>query len=312
MGNKNKKYSKSFIIHSTILCIITLILVIGNILFFYEKHKIKHENIELNNQFSSNNNLFNSIDSDKKEIILNIEFLDNIDELTNNKKNEYFNSIKLLEDDILSGKSQKKIAYLTFDDGPYNLTETYLNILDKYNVKGTFFVIGLGKTRCLDKRDRNCYELYKEITSRGHTIANHTYSHGIWTGLYSSANAFMDNVIAMENIIKEQTGIITNIVRFPGGSRTAGNLKNPIIEKLRQRGYGWVDWTAQDGDGGDLKTKEEAWNNFISSIDSNIEVVLLHDYSTITVSILPNIIEYLQEKNYILLPLFYESNMINK
>ena len=44
----------------------------------------------------------------------------------------------------------------------------------------------------------------------------------------------------------------------------------------------------------------------------NIEVVLLHDYNGITTAILPDIIEYLQNNGYILLPLFYESNVINK
>ena len=76
--------------------------------------------------------------------------------------------------------------------------------------------------------------------------------------------------------------------------------------------YGWVDWSAQDGDGGNLKTKEQAWSIFTSTIDQNLEVVLLHDYSKITLSILPDMIEYLQSKGYVLLPLFYDSNMINK
>ena len=89
-------------------------------------------------------------------------------------------------------------------------------------------------------------------------------------------------------------------------------LKQSIIEKLKEKNYGWVDWSANDGDGGDLKSKEAAWNNFISTINENIEVVLFHDYNYITLSILPDAIEYLQNKNYVLLPLFYESSMVNK
>ena len=113
-------------------------------------------------------------------------------------------------------------------------------------------------------------------------------------------------------MIKKKTGVVTNIMRFPGGSSTAGNLKNNIIKELRKNNYGWVDWTAQDGDGGSLKSATAAWNNFVGSIDENIEVVLFHDYNNITLSILPKAIEYLQSKNYILLPLFYDSVMINK
>ena len=63
---------------------------------------------------------------------------------------------------------------------------------------------------------------------------------------------------------------------------------------------------------GMLKSKTEAWKNMKASIDEPIEVILFHDYSKITTSLLPEFIEFLQNKGYILLPLFYESNMIHK
>ena len=84
------------------------------------------------------------------------------------------------------------------------------------------------------------------------------------------------------------------------------------LEELKKNNYGWVDWTAQDGDGGNLTSKEQAWSIFTSSINENIEVILFHDYNNITLSILPDAIEYLQNNGYIILPLFYESNMVNK
>ena len=123
----------------------------------------------------------------------------------------------------------------------------------------------------------------------------------------------MDDVIKQENLIKEQTGgYVTNIVRFPGGSVTAGNLREPIYEQLRARGYGWADWNAEDGDGRDLQSEDQAWGIFVKMIDEKMEVVLLHDYNTITTAILPRIIEYLQENGYEIYPLFYESHMVNK
>ena len=87
---------------------------------------------------------------------------------------------------------------------------------------------------------------------------------------------------------------------------------NSMIEALRKNGYGWVDWTAQNGDGGSLNNRSVGWKNFTNSINDNIEVVLFHDYNKVTTDMLPDVIKYLQEKNYILLPLFYESVMINK
>lgn len=238
--------------------------------------------------------------------------LDLIDEKIIEKKKEYFQSIKELEDKILSGKSDKKIAYLTFDDGPYYNTYKFLDILDKYDVKATFFTTSINGEKCYDNRNENCLLLYQEYLKREHTIANHTYTHGLRSGLYSSTENFITAVKNQENHIKTQTGYITNIVRFPGGSVTAGSLKGQMIEELRENNYGWVDWTAQDGDGGGLTSKEQAWTLFTSSINENIEVILFHDYNNITLSILPDAIEYLQEKGYILLPLFYESNMVNK
>ena len=123
----------------------------------------------------------------------------------------------------------------------------------------------------------------------------------------------MTAVINQEKLIKEKTGgYVTNIVRFPGGSVTAGSKKAEIVKKLKARGYGWVDWTAEDGDGGDLRSTEQAWRNLKGGINEPIEVILLHDYNSITTNMLPDIIEYLQKEGYILLPLFYESNMVNK
>lgn len=294
------------------IILILIILVIVNIMIYLEskslndKYKnyseeylnLKKENKEINKQLF---NLNNELDTIK-----------NIEQKIKNIEKEYFGNIKILEDKILNNQSKQKIAYLTFDDGPYYNTYKILDILDQYDVKATFFTTNINGETCYDNKQANCHLMYQEYLKRGHTIANHTYSHGIKRGLYNSEKTFIDSVKKQEDLINSQTGYITNIVRFPGGSATAGKLKNSIIEELRKNNYGWVDWTAQDGDGGSLSSKEQAWQTFTNSIDSNIEVILLHDYNGITTSILPDIIQYLKDNNYLLLPLFYESNMVNK
>ena len=155
-------------------------------------------------------------------------------------------------------------------------------------------------------------DLYKKIVDNGHTIANHTYSHAIFNGLYDSKESFMEQAKLQEELIKKKTGVTTNILRFPGGSSTAKNLKEPIIEELRKNGYGWVDWSAEDGDGGYLTSKEAAWNKLKNTINDNIEVILFHDYDLVTTDILDDFIKYLRENNYIILPLFYDSIKVNK
>ena len=188
-----------------------------------------------------------------------------------------------------------------------------MDILDKNDIKATFFTTNINGEYCHDNKSENCFKLYREYVKRGHTIANHTYTHAIKYGLYNSVDSFMDAVIKQENHIKEQSGgYLTRILRFPGGSSQAKNLKEPIIKRLRERGYGYVDWSAQDGDGGALKTRDQAWSTFTGSINDNIEVVLFHDYNSITTSILPDAINYLKKNGYEMYPLFYESTMIKK
>ena len=107
-------------------------------------------------------------------------------------------------------------------------------------------------------------------------------------------------------------------MRFPGGSNQPKyySLGESNITKLKNvaysLGYGWVDWTAQDGDGNMLNSLKEGRDKFYPSIGDSIEVVLFHDYDKYTTQLLPEFIEYLESENYILLPLFYESVMVNK
>lgn len=312
-GNKGK-INKSFII---ILCILILLsfITIGLIIFISNKYQ---KNTLINQNLS---NTLTELKANYQETITNHELLtnklDTIENITTNTKTlkeEVFSLASQLEQKIQKNESKYKIAYLTFDDGPYYLTHKYLEVLKKYKVKGTFFTIGLDKEKCYDNRNKDCSGIYKQIVEDGHTIANHTYSHLIFKGLYTSSTSFINQVKKQQNLIEKKTGVITNIVRFPGGSGTANayGVKNEAIKKLRKLGYGWVDWSAMDGDGGKVGSKKQALATFKKSINEDIEVVLLHDYSQISLAILPEIITYLQNKNYIFLPLFYDSVKVNK
>ena len=99
----------------------------------------------------------------------------------------------------------EKAVYLTFDDGPYYNTYKVLDILDENNVKATFFTISANGEYCYDNKSENCFNLYKEYYKRGHTIANHTYTHAIFKGLYNSSDSFMDAIERQEEHIKNLT-----------------------------------------------------------------------------------------------------------
>lgn len=64
----------------------------------------------------------------------------------------------------------RKVAYLTFDDGPIpEVTPWVLDVLDKYGVKATFFMVG--------DNVRRHPELLEEVRRRGHSVGNHTMHH---------------------------------------------------------------------------------------------------------------------------------------
>lgn len=232
--------------------------------------------------------------------------LNNAETALEDAKAEYYETCRQLEDEILAGTNSNKIAYLTFDDGPYERTTgRYLDILKDRNVLATFFQIG----RPSEKLDA----LYHRAYDEGHTIANHTYSHQIRNGIYRGVSYFINDVIKNREFIQDKLGYTTNILRFPGGSSTARSLKPAIIEELRELGYGWVDWNAATGDGMEIMSPQEYRDNVLKKTGGrSVLVVLMHDYSENTLTALPEIIDGLRAQGYTLLPLFYESAMINK
>ncbi len=305
----------------TIFIIINIIIVLGLSYFVFleyqKNNEIKKELDDINEKYKTLLNDDTIGMEEIEEINTKINDLENIDSKIKEKQQNVFKLASELEQKIQKKETNKKIAYLTFDDGPYYNTYNVLKILKEKRVKATFFTTNVNGDKCYDNKSYDCHKLYSAIAKDNHTVANHTYTHGWNRGLYSSATSFINAIKKQEDLIKKETGLTTNIARFPGGSGTpklqAGQSGfNAMVAELRKNGYGWVDWTAQDGDGGWIANAEAGWKNFLASIGENIEVVLFHDYDKKTTAILPKIIDYLQQNNYIILPLFYDSVMINK
>lgn len=232
--------------------------------------------------------------------------LNQADENLKKAREDYYASCAQLEEAVLAGNNPHKIAYLTFDDGPYERTTgRYLEVLKEHDVLATFFQIG--------RPSESLDALYHRAFDEGHTIANHTYSHQIRNGIYRSVDHFIADVVKNREFIEEKLGYTTNILRFPGGSSTARSLKSGIVEQLRELGYGYVDWNSATGDGMELLSPQEYRDNVLNKTGGrNVLVVLMHDYSENTLAALPEIIDGLRNQGYTLLPLFYESAMIQK
>lgn len=194
---------------------------------------------------------------------------------------------------------QKKV-YLTFDDGPSVNTPKILDILEEYSVKATFFTI-------CNTRPRDI-ESMKRIVESGNTLAIHSVSHE-YSEIYASLDSFQEDVLGMQEYLYEQTGYQTWFYRFPGGSsnRVADCSIQECREFLKEEGFTYFDWNVSSGDAsGNCVPKDTIVENVLSEIGDEEEyIVLMHDAApkTTTVEALPEIIENLQARGYLILPI---------
>lgn len=190
-------------------------------------------------------------------------------------------------------KQSSKKVYLTFDDGPSDLTPQVLDLLDKYDAKATFFVV---------YTENEEYTSYlKEIVNRGHTLALHSYSHD-YNKIYRSVEAFLEDFEKVYNWVYEETGQRATLFRFPGGSTNGRSyiVKN-IIAEMERRGFIYYDWNVSSGDGSNLTTTENILNNVCSTVGNHsLPVVLMHDGvgKEATLQALPSILETLADQGY--------------
>lgn len=119
-------------------------------------------------------------------------------------------STEMIEKIAKITKSEEKVAYLTFDDGPtISVTPKILDILKEEEVKATFFVIG----KYVDRHP----EIVKREYEEGHYIANHGYDHNN-SVLYKSNESFRNEVEKTDAAIGKAIGIdnyCSHIFRFP-------------------------------------------------------------------------------------------------
>lgn len=194
----------------------------------------------------------------------------------------------------------KKVAYLTFDDGPSKNTLKILNILDSYNIKATFFVNGSSSPYAIST--------YKTIISKGHSIGNHTYSHE-YGDIYKSTKDFARDFNKLQNHLHKCIGVKPNIVRLPGGSNNLVSHKYggkaimcDISRYLIKNGFTYFDWNI---DSTDASTRVQSKGKIVSSILNNSKrksaiIVLMHDSSVkkTTVEALPEVIEGLKKQGF--------------
>ncbi|GHU86609.1 polysaccharide deacetylase [Clostridia bacterium] len=199
-------------------------------------------------------------------------------------------------------KLEKKVVFLTFDDGPSsNNTPQILDILKKEKVHATFFIVGYG----LEKEESR--EVLKRELAEGYAIGTHTYSHDykkLYPGRILNIENFKAELEMCNNKCKEVLGknFKTRIVRCPGGSMSWKGMA-PLTEYFDQNNMASLDWNVEIGDAQGRPKKATQLVEYMKSKmnpDTKMVVLLMHDSNTKgeTVKALRKIIKYFKDNEF--------------
>ncbi|UKZ75005.1 hypothetical protein TrVFT333_002677 [Trichoderma virens FT-333] len=133
---------------------------------------------------------------------------------------------------------------LTFDDGPYNYTTQLLNILDSFNVKATFFIVGnnLGKGP-IDVESNGWAKILRRMYRSGHQLGSHTWGHADLSA--ASSEIREQQIIYNEMAFRNIFGFFPTYLRPPYGtcSRDSG-----CLDYVTSLGYHVVNWNIDTKD----------------------------------------------------------------
>ena len=130
----------------------------------------------------------------------------------------------------VSGPIGPRSIAITFDDGPNPIyTPQVLDILDRYHVKATFFVVGYEAERYPN--------LVREIVRRGHAVANHSWNHPLLTKLRPAQ--IDQQISSTDQVIRQITGRVPRCVRPP-----YGGFNRTVIGRINGSGHAAVIWNA--------------------------------------------------------------------
>lgn len=187
-------------------------------------------------------------------------------------------------------ETDRKVIYITFDDGPNQVTDKILAILSEYHIQATFFML----TRNVEKYP----ETVMKMVEAGHALACHGTSHQLKT-FYQSNTSPLNEMKECANTIYQLTGQQVNIIRVPFGSfpHLTKNQKD-ILEKDNFILWDWnvdsKDWTNH--------SPYQLYSSVIEQVnkmeeENKIPVILFHDREN-TLKALPMIIEKLIDLQY--------------
>jgi peptidoglycan/xylan/chitin deacetylase (PgdA/CDA1 family) len=166
--------------------------------------------------------------------------------------------------------------YLTFDDGPNpEFTPQVLDILDNFDVKATFFLIG--------ERAEQHRDIVEDIVSRGHSIGNHSYTHQVLPDMKTADYA--NEIKRTRELLHGLCGTDITMFRPPKGLVTAGGLAY-----LLKHGLQTVLWSIDSMDY--LRQSGETVVTALAKArPSGGDIILMHDDNPFTIKALPEVVE---------------------
>ena len=187
-------------------------------------------------------------------------------------------------------KTYGKVVYLTIDDGPSEYTDEIIKILNKNNVKATFFMIN-GNMQAYPEQVKN-------IVKNGNTAGFHSVSHDVHK-LYVSKTSAKEEFDTNQATFKKITGQTSKVIRLPFGSKpyTPRASYNALVDS----GYKLWDWTLDTEDW--RSTSSQIMENVKKYSSGSDNVVLLMHERKQTVEILDEMIKYLKSEGFEILPI---------
>ncbi|MCU4821359.1 polysaccharide deacetylase [Bacillus cereus] len=186
------------------------------------------------------------------------------------------------------GKPVGKVVYLTFDDGPSELTGKFLDVLKEQNVASTFFMQGS------NLQNTGFQENVKRAVKEGHYIGAHSMTHNS-DKLYKKGQ-FVPEMKETLALIHNITGTTPKLVRPPYGSAPGlkgEEIRNQIVEAAIKV---W-DWTIDSNDWKLKGNPQQIIENVKRTTTEDVEIVLMHEKPQ-TLQALPEIIKFYKEKGY--------------
>ncbi|PGP43563.1 peptidoglycan-N-acetylglucosamine deacetylase [Bacillus thuringiensis] len=208
--------------------------------------------------------------------------------LANTQQQEKKEDTSLAKQKRPDGKPVGKVVYLTFDDGPSELTGEFLDVLKEQNVVSTFFMQGS------NLQNTSFQENVKRAVKEGHYIGAHSMTHNS-DKLYKKGQ-FVPEMKETLALIHNITGTTPKLVRPPYGS--APGLKGQDIRnKIVEAGIKVWDWTIDSNDWKLKGNPQQIIENVKRTTTEDVEVVLMHEKPQ-TLQALPEIIKFYKEKGY--------------